>query len=64
MQPFKSKGKLNPILDVGVFVGSGGSDGLPGGHADFDSGHPGLLEHLVEGVTVVEVLAAPLRPKV
>jgi hypothetical protein len=51
-------------LDVKVFVKPGGSDGLPSGHADFDSGHPGLLEHFVEGVAVVEVLTTPLGPKV
>jgi len=64
MQPFRFKSKLNPILDVKVFVGPGGSDGLPGGLADFDSGHPGLLEHFVEGVAVVKVLTTPLGPKV
>ncbi|CAK9860965.1 unnamed protein product [Sphagnum jensenii] len=52
-----------PLLSV-VFDGPGGSDGLPGGHADFDSGQPGLLEHFVEGVVIVEVLTSPLGPKV
>ncbi len=64
MQPFRSKNKFNFILNFEVFVGPGGSDGLPSGHADFDNGHPGLLENFVEGVAVVEVLVAPLGPKV
>jgi hypothetical protein len=51
-------------LYVGVFVRLGGCDGLPCGHADFDNGHLGLLEHFVEGVTIVKVLTAPLGPKV
>jgi len=41
-----------------------GSDGLPGGHADFDRGHPGLSENLLEGVLVVEVLSAPPNPQI
>ncbi len=51
-------------MDVGVIFRSGGSNSLPSGHANFDSGHPGLLEHLVEGVAVIEVLVASLGTKV
>ncbi len=51
-------------MNIEVFVRLGGSDGLPSGHADFNNGHPGLLEHLAKGIVIVEVFAAPLGPKV
>ncbi len=59
-----SKSKLNSSLNVRIFVKAGGSNGFPGGHADFDSGHPGLLEHPFERVTIAEVPSAPLGPEV
>jgi len=51
-------------LSVEVFGSPSSSDGLPGGHANFDRGHPGLSENLLEGVMVVEVFSAPLSPQV
>ncbi len=42
-------------MSVGISSSLTGSDGLPGGHADLDRGHPGLSENLLEGVLVVEV---------
>jgi hypothetical protein len=64
MKPFRSKGELNPSLHSRVIDRPRGLDGLPGGHADFDGGHPGLREDFVDGVAVVEVLTASLGPKV
>ncbi len=64
MKPFRSKGELNPSLHSRVIDRPRGPDGLPGGHADFDGGHPGLREDFVDGVAIVEVLTACLGPKV
>jgi hypothetical protein len=64
VQPFSSKSKLNSSLNVRIFVKVRGSNGFPGGHADFNSGHPGLLEHPFEKVAIAEVPSAPLGPKV
>jgi len=44
MKPFRSKSELNPSLHSRVIDRPRGPDGLPGGHADFDGGHPGLRE--------------------
>lgn len=41
-----------------------GSNGLPGGHSDLGGGLPGLQQHSLEGVLVVEVPAAPFGPKI
>jgi hypothetical protein len=41
-----------------------GSNGLPGGHSDLGGGLPGLQEHSLEGVLVVEVPTAPFRPEI
>jgi hypothetical protein len=46
-----------------VLSGPVKANGLPGGHADFDSGHPGLLKDLSKGVLIVQMLLAPLGPK-
>jgi len=64
MKPFRSKGEFNPSLHSRVIHRPRGPDGLPGGHADFNGGHPGLRKDFVDGVAVVEVLAASLGPKV
>jgi hypothetical protein len=64
VQPFSSKSKLNSSLNVRIFVKAGGFNGFPGGHADFDNGHPGLLEHPFERVAIAEVPSAPLGPEV
>jgi hypothetical protein len=64
MKPLRSKGKLNPSLHSRVIHRARGFDGLLGGHADFNGGHPGLRKDFVNGVAVVEVLAASLGPKV
>jgi hypothetical protein len=64
MKPFRSKGELNPSLHSRVIDRPRGPDGLPGGHVDFDGGHPGLREDFVDGVAVVEVLTASFGPKV
>jgi hypothetical protein len=42
MKPFSLKSFLNTNLDVLVFTLARGSDSFPGGHADFDRGHPGF----------------------
>jgi hypothetical protein len=60
VQPFSSKSKLNSSLNVRIFVKAGGSNGFPSGHADFDNGHPCLLEHPFERVAIAEVPSAPL----
>ncbi len=64
MKPFRSKGELNPSLHSRVIDRPRGPDGLPSGHADFDGGQPSLRENFVDGVAIVEVLTASLRPKV
>ncbi len=51
-------------MSVGISSSLTGSDGLPGGHADLDRGHPSLNENLLEGVLVVEVLSAPPGPQI
>ncbi len=37
-----------------------GSDGLPSGHTDLNSGHPGLCEYFFCGVLVAEVSSISL----
>ncbi len=51
-------------MNIRVFGSLTGSDGLPGGHANLDHGHPGLSENLLEGVLVIKVLSAPPSPQV
>ncbi len=43
MKPFNLEGFSNFILSVKVHGGHMGINRLPGGHADLDHGHPGLL---------------------
>ncbi len=63
MEPFISEGFLNSNLSVQVPIGPVGSNGFPGGHADLDDGHPSLVENFPEGILVVKVPSAPLRPE-
>ncbi len=41
-----------------------GSNGFPGGHSDLGGGLPGLQQHSLEEVLVVEVPAAPFGPEI
>ncbi len=40
-----------------------GSNGLPNGHTDLNSGHPGLSEYFFGGVLVTKVSSTPLSPE-
>jgi hypothetical protein len=51
-------------LNDRVLGGAVSFNGLPSGHADLNRSHPGLSENLLERVVVVEVLSAPLGPKI
>jgi len=64
MKPFSLKGLLNASLSVMFSLMASGSNGLPGGHSDLGSGLPGLQEHSLEGVLVVEVPTATFRPEI
>jgi len=64
MEPFSLKGLLNASLSAMFSLMASGSNGLPGGHSDLGGGLPGLQEHSLEGVLVVEVPTAPFRPKI
>ncbi|CAK9881276.1 unnamed protein product [Sphagnum jensenii] len=64
MEPLGLEGLLNTNLDIQVFTPIRGPNGFPGGHANFDRGHPGLEQDSFQRVLVVKVLAAPLRPEV
>ncbi len=64
MKPFSLKGLLNASLSAMFSLMACGSNGLPGGHSDLGGGLPGLQEHSLEGVLVVEVPTAPFRPEI
>ncbi len=64
MEPFGLKGLFNASLSVMFSLMASGSNGLPRGHSDLGGGLPGLQEHSLEGVLVVEVPTAPFRPEV
>ncbi|CAK9234035.1 unnamed protein product [Sphagnum troendelagicum] len=64
MEPLGLEGLLNTNLDIQVFTPIRGPNGFPGGHANFDHGHPGLEQDSFQRVLVVKVLAAPLQPEV
>jgi hypothetical protein len=51
-------------LNVWIFVKARGSNGFPDGHANFDSGHPSLLEYPFERVVIAKVPSTPLGPEV
>ncbi len=61
VKPFSLKGLLNANLSVLFSPMARGSNGLPGGHSDLGGGLPGLQQHSLERVLVVEVLAAPFK---
>ncbi len=63
MEPFSLEGFSNSILSVKVPSGPTGANRLPGGHADLDRGHPGLLQDFVRRILVVEMLPTSLRPE-
>jgi hypothetical protein len=64
MKPLFSKSNIDSNLNVRVLVGAGGSNSFLGGHADLNGGHPGLMKHPFEGVTITEVPSAPFGPEV
>jgi hypothetical protein len=61
--PFSPEGLINPILNIRFLGGRERSNGLLGGHPDFDNGHPSLLEDFYRGILVIEVFSTPLKPK-
>ncbi len=63
MTPFYPKGLINPSLNTRFPGGPKGVDGLPSGHPNFDSSHPGLLKDFRRGILIIEMLLAFLRPK-
>jgi hypothetical protein len=64
MEPLGLEGLLNTNLDIQVFTPTRGPNGFPGGHADFNRGHPSLEQDSFQRVLVVKVPAPPLRPEV
>jgi len=62
MKPLGPKGPLNIKLLILAPILSRGPNGLPGGHANFGSGLPGLEEDSLQGVLTVKVLTAPFGP--
>jgi hypothetical protein len=50
-------------LDTRFPGGAKGVDGLPSGHPNLNSSHPGLLKDFPRGILVIEMLMASLRPK-
>ncbi len=64
MEPLGLKGLLNPSLSVLILKLPRIFYGSPGGHADFDSGLPGLQEDSLERVLAVEVPSASFGPKI
>jgi hypothetical protein len=63
VEPFFSKVKFDASKSVLVLGGPLGSNGLPTGHADFNSGHPGLSENRFEGELIIKVLSTSLSPE-
>ncbi len=64
VKPFSPKGLFNANLMLLLPILTRGSNGPPGGHADLGRGFPRLKKNSLEGVSVVEVLAASLGPKI
>jgi hypothetical protein len=64
VKPFSLKGLLNANLKLLLPILTRGSDGSPGGHADFGSGLPRLEKNPLEGVKTIEVFATSLGPEV
>ncbi len=59
VEPLRPKGLLNVILPILLPSITRGSNGPPGGHADFGRGLPSLQKNSLEGVKTVEMLATP-----
>ncbi len=55
MTPFSLEELINTILNGGVPSGSMVTNLFPGGHANFDRGHLGLLEHLSRRLLTIEM---------
>jgi hypothetical protein len=64
VKPFNLKGFFNTTLSVLVPVLSRGSNGFPGGHTDLSRSLPSLKQDSFEGVMVIEVPTASLRPEI
>jgi hypothetical protein len=62
VEPFFSEIKLNFRLNTRILGGTARSNGFPRGHANLNSGHPGLGEYAFDGVLVTEVSFASLGP--
>jgi hypothetical protein len=63
MTPFRPKGLINPSLNTRVPGGPKGINGLPSGHLNLNSSHPGLLKDFPRGILVIEMLLASLQLK-
>jgi hypothetical protein len=64
MTPFSLEGLINTILNGGVPSGSMKANIFPGGHANFNRGHPGLLEHLSKRVLTTEMHSTSLEREI
>jgi hypothetical protein len=60
---FRPKGLINPSLNARFLGGPKGVDGLPSGHPNLNSSHPGLLKDFLRGIMVIKMLSASLQPK-
>jgi hypothetical protein len=63
MTPFTLEGLINIILNREVPSGSMIANLFLGGHANFDRGHPGLLEHLSKKILTIEMHPTSLGPE-
>ncbi|CAK9236626.1 unnamed protein product [Sphagnum troendelagicum] len=63
MTPLSCKGLINLILSDRVLNGLMRVNRLLGGHADFDSGNPGLMKDLSKIILIVKMFLASLGPK-
>ncbi len=64
MEPFFSEAKLNTRLSARLLGITLRLDSFPRGHANLDSGNPGLGEDAFDGVLVPEVFFASFGPDV
>ncbi|CAM6065118.1 unnamed protein product [Sphagnum tenellum] len=63
MTPLTLEGLINLTLSDKILNGPMRADRLLGGHVDFDSGNPGLMEDLSRRVSIVKMLPASLGPE-
>ncbi len=63
MKPFLYEVQLTPSPNVRILGVPVGSNGLPSGHTDLNSGHPGMCEYFFCGVLVAEVSFTSLSPE-